>query len=102
MSQKMKPLPRLFLVGYATVAIGSFAIVFVAYVYAKLDDPYLTPRFTPSQIVYQRVGMTLLPVVSLAHLFGLLLVVTVRELKRSWLMWLSIVLFVLGDLVGFP
>ena len=93
---------HLFLVSYATAAFGSLFIVFAAYAYAKSHDPWLTPRFSHSMIFLWKVSATFKGFASLGMLVGLLSATTVRELRRSWLMWLSIVAFVLADIFGYP
>jgi hypothetical protein len=102
---KSKSMPadvHLLLVSYATVALVSFVAILGAYRYAKSIDPWLTPRASVSIGFYSRVSGIFGSIAFYGTIAGILLALSIPELRRSWLMWLSVSVFVLAFVFAWP
>jgi hypothetical protein len=100
--RKLAPGLHLVLVSYATIALGSFLAIFVAYRYAKSVDPWLTPRLSVSMGFYSRVSGIFGPIAFYGSIAGIVLALSIPELRHSRLMWLTVGLFVLAFYLAFP
>lgn len=87
------PPARLFLFGYVTAAFTTLLVVYGVYDYATSFDPWLTPRRTPSMILWRHVSGLFAIISPFAVLIGLS-AASMHELRRSWFFWLSLSIFV--------